>query len=67
MSKIIYFRNRTDTGLKVVKDQRGVSGCQKCYFKDSPGGCPTRKEEFFAGSGYCEEDRHHYAEYECAS
>ena len=67
MSKIIYFRNRTATPLKVVKDQRGVSGCPKCYFKDSPGGCPTRKEEFFVGSGYCEEDMHHYAEAECAS
>ena len=37
MTKVIYFRDRTDTPLKVVKDQRGVSGCMKCYFNGSPG------------------------------
>lgn len=41
MTKVIYFRERTDTPLKAVKDKPGVSECQKCYFKGSPDGCPT--------------------------
>ena len=65
MSKVIFFRGFTDTPLKVVKDQRGVSGCQKCYFQHNPGGCPTSGEERRAGSGYCETDGHHYQEHEC--
>lgn len=70
MTKVIYFRERTDTPLKVVKDKLGSSGCQKCYFRVSAwltGGCPSVREERSAGSGYCETDRHHYEEYECES
>lgn len=67
MTKIIYFRERSYTPLEVVKDTPGVSGCQKCYFRGGPDGCPSVREERAAGSGYCETDRHHYEEHECAS
>ena len=68
MNKIIYFRERTDTPLKVVKDRPGDSGCRQCYFMDKSDGCPSWGEEKRAGAGRgCSEERHHYTEHECAS
>ena len=72
MSKIIYFRGRICAPLKVVKDQRGVSGCSQCYFKTGAGqhgGCPSWGEEKQAGAGDgCLAEHHHYEmEAACAS
>ncbi|CAB4241373.1 hypothetical protein UFOVP60_32 [uncultured Caudovirales phage] len=60
MSKVFYFKKAPTTPVRVVKDERGTSGCASCFFHDHPGGCPERKDEFFAGSGYCMDDQHHY-------
>lgn len=64
MTKVLYFKQAPNVGVKVVLDKRGESGCASCFFRDNPGGCPERKDEFFAGSGYCMDDRHHYEEVE---
>lgn len=72
MTKVIYFRDRTDTPLKVVKDTPGSSACQACFFSlcNNPAtpGCPSWGEEKRAGAGNgCLNERHHYEEAECAS
>lgn len=72
MSKVIYFRNRTATPLKVVKDKQGESPCGRCFFSlrnnpDTPG-CPSWGAQQRAGAGNgCLAEQHHYVEAECAS
>ena len=64
MNKVIYFRDRTDTPLKVVKDKG--EGCAPCFFKGHPGGCPEKYEEIRAGAGYgCLRESHYYVEAKC--
>lgn len=69
MSKVIYFKERTPTPLKVVKDKG--EGCAPCFFRNTSaqaGGCPTEREERQAGAGRgCVHEGHHYVEHECAS
>lgn len=62
MTKVFYFKQAPNVGVKVVLDKRGESGCTSCFFQDNLGGCPERRDEREAGSGNCVDERHHYAE-----
>ena len=62
MSKTFYFKQAPTTPVRVVRDERGTSGCTACFFRTHPGGCPERRDEREAGSGKCVDECHHYEE-----